>query len=228
MKTLWFLLCLCLIPLGNFAQKPQLNLMAEVGKCYGYVRYPDAYSSIYDWRHWHAAFDLGFSFKLTEKLVFSPEVGLQYFDMHYEYRTSSGDSRSVVSNMDLFYARYAPGITFHPETFFSIRMGLDLLGSVLTLGEYQVKTFFSWPRPDEITTYTSNFSRIRTPLVVGPTAGFGIHIPIRQGSHIDLRFTGMLAMNKLFKADFGTPYNPRIARLSLGLGYTFPKGTDEE
>jgi hypothetical protein len=45
MKTLCLVLCCCLIPMGSFAQKPQLSLMAEVGKCYGYVRYPDAYSS---------------------------------------------------------------------------------------------------------------------------------------------------------------------------------------
>ncbi len=202
------------------AQKPQFSLTLDVGPWFGYVRNPDPYASNSRWARAQTGVGLGVAYKIAEKVYFSPEIGLEYYGLKMEY-TSTKDSRDVNSNLALFYARISPGITLRPASFFSIRAGVSIMGSIFALGEYEVSTYYVTTGSRKIVRYTNDFSRICNALVVGPELCLGFHLPEESG--LSFRLSGMLGINGIFKSDFDTPYNPRIARVGLGVGYVIPE-----
>mgnify|MGYP001001345539 CR=1 FL=1 len=214
------IILLLLMATSAGAQKPQLSLMFDVGPWIGYVHNPDPYATNNPWPQAQAGVGLGAAYKIAEKVYFSPEIGLEYYGFKTEY-SSAKDNRDVTSNLALFYARLSPGITLRPASFFSIRAGVSIMGSILALGEYEVSTYYVTSGSRKIVRFTNDFSRIRNAFVVGPELSLGFHLPEESG--LSFRLSGMLGINGIFKSDFDTPYNPRIARVGLGVGYVIPE-----
>ncbi len=219
-RILFFLFWLLLLVSATYAQKPRPSLMFDVGPWFGYVRNPDPYATNNRWPQAQTGVGLGAAYKIAEKVYFSPEIGLEYYGLKFEY-SSTKTRRNLESNLRLFYARLSPGLTLRPASFFSIRAGLSIMGSALSIGKFEVWYVDRSINQIVTETYDRRYGRIRNAFVVGPELCLGFHLPEESG--LSFRLSGMLGINGIFKSDFDTPYNPRIARVGLGVGYVIPE-----
>jgi hypothetical protein len=201
------------------AQKPSLTLLADAGIWSGYFRFPDAYISR-SRAHFHPAqIGVGLSWKITNRITFSPEFRIEYYGYRQDW--SSKATRKIEAAIGLFYGSASPGLTFSPRKFFSVRAAFCMMTPFLTVGKYSM--WYVDHSLNQLVTlnYTNHFSRIRNPFLGGPELSAGFNIPLEDQAVLGIRIMAFFGKNGIFQKDFDTPYNPRIHRYCLGLTYTF-------
>jgi hypothetical protein len=161
---------------------------------------------------------MGIGFRITESLSLTTQIGLAYNGLQHVYG-STRDDRTIDSRLGLLYGRLSPGLTLKPLKFVAIRLGLGMLGSLWTLGEYSITTYNNGAFSK--VSYTDRFSRIRNPFLMGPELSLGVDIPLQKSRCLRLSLTGFVTKGGVFRADFNTLFNPRIAEFNLGMAYTF-------
>ncbi|MFN8396153.1 MAG: hypothetical protein U0176_16100 [Bacteroidia bacterium] len=219
----FLLLTYSLLILGYcYAQNPAIRLHLNRGSWLGHVKFPDPYSHVSQKFLPQIGAGMGLDWRLADGVSLSPELSLEYYGLKQDYG-SAKSLRDVEANLSVFYGRISPGIAFTPLKWLSIRAGFNIMFSALTRGEYLIRSYKPSTSQTLTILYEDDFSRIRNPLSIVPELGFGFNFPLESGGLFSLRLNGFVGSRSMFVSSLWTPFNPRIAQLSLGLAYTFGK-----
>jgi hypothetical protein len=220
MKTLCFLLCCCLIPMGSFAQKPQLSFVLKGGIVRPFETIDDPYDGFVEGRHGiNLGIGCGIDLALGAKSSFAPEIGYEVSQFHYSYFGRSGYSGANVANLWLGSVRLSPALRFWIYDALFIRVGINGLISAAGLGSYRLE----WRSLDgtiDHEDYDGHLGQVRTFGNIGPELAVGYRLKTPRGRAICLRLGSFLGVVPAFVRHPYAPMSPYTSQLNLEISYS--------
>lgn len=200
-------------------QSPQLAIIAGFGSWQGKLR-NNGYIEYRPIPQVCGSLGIGVSQKLSSKLDFASELGLELYQMNYNF-SSPRDDRQLLSRLSLWSARVSPGLNLRPWKGLALRAAVTFMFSSGASGSLQVYTYRSGQGVFLTGNYQQDFGHIRNWGNVGPELNVGYLFSLKRGGLIGPRISSYIGKVPLFKASVDTPVNPAIYRLSLELSYVF-------